>query len=413
VLLLSLLVLQGHTTMETFDLPAHIRAYAHPALLQYAAAKSPPYRRMLANVVSGCSTTSATSQTRSVEHAGNMRTYHLIIPASVCSRATAAPVVFFFHGFQDTWLRWAKPLAESAEQHSFVVALPEGFGAAPKPMELSWNGVECCGAARDTNLDDVGLVRRIVAELRSTPLGANGSLEMLMGEDLPFAIGHSNGGFFASAAQVQASAAAEGRLFRGVATLAGMHYEVEGAAPTAVLMHHHRADAVVKYGGCCTPPHKDSTAGECCCNIADKHTGECVSAEDLFRRWSTINKCDMSAAPITWLAGDKRDIQCLSSRGCVANTTLCTSGAVGDTLDWTKHMGWGDADTRTFERAFAFFAHAAEASAARVPAKTVFGASEAQVRPLVVYKGGGGYRLSGSRSSTKQGARKRKKYPLH
>jgi polyhydroxybutyrate depolymerase len=223
-----------------------------------------------------------TMRSDSVVHEGHERKYHIIVPESVCALAAPAPVVFFFHGFQDQWLRWASKLSTSAELHRFVIVLPEGFADAPKPNELSWNGEECCGAARDSQLDDQGLVRRIVTKLRSTALETERPGVVLMDTAAPFAIGHSNGGFLASAAQVNANETNGGRVFRGVATLAGMHYEVKGA-PTAVIMHHHRADAVVKYTGCCSAPHADPTPGECCCNIGKKHGGECVGAFDLFK----------------------------------------------------------------------------------------------------------------------------------
>lgn len=261
-------------------------------------------------------------------------------------------VVFFFHGLGDSHARYLNDLAPAARAHRLLLVLPEGFGEAP-----SWNGGACCGEARDAGLDDVGLVGRITSDLEEA------LPRFAPQRKLYYGMGHSNGGFLASFAQV------EGRPFRAIATLAGHHYVV-GSSPTPVILHHSRRDDVVRYDGCCADGRAQHA---CCCDIGARHGVTCAGADLLFARWGAANGCDPLRPPREWSL-DGNATRCRAHRGCAAATTLCTldDAAADGQYDWLTHVQFPPS---LFDRVFSFFAadaagHAScagEASESSVP----------------------------------------------
>lgn len=62
-------------------------------------------------------------------------------------------------------------LRDRADEQNFIVVQPNGFSVIPKIFPMVgglWNGgPECCGAARDRDIDDVGFVREIIDRLET------------------------------------------------------------------------------------------------------------------------------------------------------------------------------------------------------------------------------------------------------
>src|SRR5258706_11620265 len=95
------------------------------------------------------------------------RTYILHIPTSY-NGTIATPLVLSLHGGggnaeSEMILTNFNPLAD---EKGFIVVYPNGNGRLEDKL-LTWNGGTCCGYAATNNIDDVGFVRAVVAELES------------------------------------------------------------------------------------------------------------------------------------------------------------------------------------------------------------------------------------------------------
>ncbi len=122
--------------------------------------------------------------TFTVGHDGRARSYIVHIPpASGAGRAPAVVLAFHGGGGNAEQFKSSAGFDAVADREGFVAVYPDGTGLAGMH---TWNaGPRCCGSARDQEVDDVGFVRALMADLAlRTPI------------DLAriFATGHSNGG---------------------------------------------------------------------------------------------------------------------------------------------------------------------------------------------------------------------------
>jgi polyhydroxybutyrate depolymerase len=130
------------------------------------------------------------SMTRTVHtDDGRERTYRLYVPESLPIEH-AAPLLIGLHGGTG----WAEQFEENsrfdhlAEANGFIVAYPDGIGAAGTGALRTWNGGYCCGPAARNNVDDVAFVRAMLQEIER---------DYRIDPDSVFAAGHSNGGIMA------------------------------------------------------------------------------------------------------------------------------------------------------------------------------------------------------------------------
>ena len=79
-----------------------------------------------------------------------------------------------------------------AEEFTFILM-------APKGVQTSWNGDQCCGYAADQNLDDVGFIQRAINETINTFSTVFPSVTLSDGDNGGYLwiSGFSNGGFMA------------------------------------------------------------------------------------------------------------------------------------------------------------------------------------------------------------------------
>lgn len=131
-----------------------------------------------------------------LEHDGVKRRYVVYVPAAKEGSATPLAVVLNFHGGggrAEGQMR-STGMNAVAERHGFIAVYPDGTSAAG-PF-LTWNAGRCCAYAARRKVDDVGFVRRLVAELgRSYKIDAARI----------YAVGHSNGGMLAYRLAAEAS----------------------------------------------------------------------------------------------------------------------------------------------------------------------------------------------------------------
>jgi hypothetical protein len=122
----------------------------------------------------------AGDHTIQVLHAGLKRSALVHIPASA-DLAARTPLVLNFHGLTSNPEQqvFFSGMNAKADAEGFILVYPAG-------VQSSWNAGACCGAAIDQNIDDVGFVRALVAQLSAT---------LCIDERRIYATGMSNGGF--------------------------------------------------------------------------------------------------------------------------------------------------------------------------------------------------------------------------
>lgn len=133
-----------------------------------------------------------------------------------------------------------------ADEEGFVVVRPNGFGTL-----RSWNGGDgCCGAAQSQNLDDVGLMKAIVAELNGT---------LCIDPRRVYASGLRNGGALSHRIACEAA-----DVFAAVAAVSHPldfkpYTKCQPSRPIAVIQSDGLDDIIVPYsGGFTTPPVRET-----------------------------------------------------------------------------------------------------------------------------------------------------------
>jgi polyhydroxybutyrate depolymerase len=175
---------------------------------------------------------------RTLTHDGRERSYILYVPASV-DWSKPVPLVFVFHGGTGNARSAIKMSGFNtvADQHGFLVAYPDGTGRHSDDILLTWNAGSCCGYAQEENVDDVGFVRAMAADVQSL---VNIDAKRI------YAAGMSNGAMLSQRLACEAS-----DLFAAVAPVAGT-LNVASCSPTqpiSVIEFHGTGDEHVPYEG--------------------------------------------------------------------------------------------------------------------------------------------------------------------
>ena len=170
----------------------------------------------------------------------------------------------------------------TAYREGFVVVHPQGTGWA-----RAWNGGDCCGAASDDAVDDVGFLDTLTDEL-----------DRRLCVDRVLAAGMSNGAIMAQAW------ACQGTWPDAVLSVAGSLQtpRCEGE-PLPALHVHGTADTIVPF---------DGGVG----NL--KGQGSFLGVEGTLEAWQTRNRCSGEPEQ-TWHG----EVAC-ETWTCEASTTLCT-----------------------------------------------------------------------------------------
>lgn len=185
---------------------------------------------------SGQLVTAGTDQTTLIQVGNLSRSYIVRAPDDV---EAPMPLLIMFHGAggdADKAER-ATGFSEAAASQKFVVAYPNGTQANSVEGELSWNAGACCGLARTDQVDDVGFILAMIAELQATyPIDP----------ERIYLAGFSNGGMMS-----YRLACEHGDLFAGVAVVSGaLNYSpCAPDVPLSVLIIHGQADLTVPYNG--------------------------------------------------------------------------------------------------------------------------------------------------------------------
>jgi polyhydroxybutyrate depolymerase len=184
------------------------------------------------SVVAGCARpseeVSAGTSVRTLTFGGVERSYRLYRPAGLIG---SAPLVVVLHGGFGSGEQAEKAYDWNAEADAgrFVVAYPDGLNRA-------WNtGGGCCGKSGRTNVDDVGFVAEVVADVgRTVPIDPA----------RVYATGISNGGMMAYTLACRTTLFAA--IGPDVATQLG---DCPNPAPVSVIHIHGTADHNINYDG--------------------------------------------------------------------------------------------------------------------------------------------------------------------
>ncbi len=256
--------------------------------------------------------------TRTLSHNGLERSYSLYVPASVNWNQPVA-VVFVFHGGTgnaENAIRMSG-FNDVADQNGFIAVYPNGTGRLSNDKLLTWNGGDCCGWAQEQNVDDVGFVRAIVADLQSL---ANIDAKRI------YATGMSNGGILSQRLACEAT-----DIFAAIAPVSGtLNFPTcKPSQPISVIEFHGTADQHIPYDGGFGP--------ESLVNV------DFASVQDSVGFWTSFNGCDSQPQTDSF-----SDIQHEVWTGCAGPTSVELYTILGGGHAWPGGQGgWAGSDQPT------------------------------------------------------------------
>ena len=280
--------------------------------LASAQADTPTWRERLkaarASAVPAAPWTTPGTHRVTLPHGGLERHALVHVPAGFRPKAPTA-LVFAFHGGGGDAAYMADDdrygLIALAERERFVLVLPSGYSRFPRGKLATWNAGDCCGDARDRQIDDVGFVRALLTHL--------GQL-LVIDRGRVFAMGMSNGAMMSYRLACEMS-----DTFRAIAAVAGTEAvaSCQPSRPVGILHIHARDDTHVLFNG---------GAGPDAFGDASK-VMDFVSVPTTVSRWVTRQQC----APTPRRTLDVPGAFCDTYSGCAdgAEVRLCVTASGG------------------------------------------------------------------------------------
>ncbi len=229
----------------------------------------------------------------SLRHDGIDRRYFVHVPAGIGPEP--APVVIALHGGGGTAAQFKSDIGldEIADREGFVAVYPDGTGPFADLLH-TWNaGSNCCGPAQRNNVDDVGFIRAVVADLV-------GRVEI--DPDKIAVTGHSNGAIMAYRIAAEAS-----DLVRVAVPVAGA-MALDDFSPTEVvaILHIHSVDDPrARYDGGEGPPFPGTDR-----TVFHEPVGDGLAA------WADANGCDPTPDEVETGANGDQSFVRLAWPGC-------------------------------------------------------------------------------------------------
>jgi len=210
-----------------------------------------------------------------------------------------------------------------SDEKGFIVVYPNGTGRLGDKL-LTWNGGTCCGYAMTNNIDDVGFVRALVADLQAS---------YKIDPKRIYATGLSNGGIMSYRLACEAS-----DLFAAIGPVAGtLNYkQCAPSQPVAIIHFHGTDDTYLPYEGGYGP---DSVGGVLF-----------ASVKESIDFWLAFNECQQPPQTEAFA-----DIQHDAYVNCAAGTAVELYTILGGKHAWPGSDGpaWpgGDEPTQTISAA--------------------------------------------------------------
>ena len=246
--------------------------------------------------------------TFTITHGGLPRKYQVHVPVKY-DPAKPAAVLFALHGgggsmsYMATDERYG--LISKSEREGFIAVFPNGYSRWNAGKLATWNAGGCCGDARDKNIDDVGFIRAVVA---------NVTRQLNVDRHRIFATGMSNGGMMSYRLACELT-----DTFSGIAAVAGTDNTTtcQPKRPIPVLHIHAKDDDHVLFGG---------GAGDKAFRDRSKVT-DFTSVPATVAKWVKANACDPSPKRIL----EKPGAYCERYSRCQGqvNVQLCVTDSGG------------------------------------------------------------------------------------
>ena len=243
-----------------------------------------------------------------VLHDGVPRLYRVHVPRSYREGAPT-PLLVALHGGMGDMDRQADEatygLVGASERYGFVAVFPNGFSRFPGGRFATWNAGRCCGPARDAGIDDVGFIRRVVADVER---------QVSIDPRRVYATGMSNGGMMAYRLACEAA-----DVFRAIAPVAGTDNTLacRPKRPVAVLHLHARDDDHVRFEG---------GAGERAFGNRASIT-DYVSVPATVAKWTALDGCAAPANRVLDVPGAYCELHAPCAGG--AQVQLCVTASGG------------------------------------------------------------------------------------
>lgn len=208
----------------------------------------------------------------SLEHGGLRRTYKVHIPPSY-KKAPPAPLVLAFHGGGGNSELMANDeyynLVSKSDEEGFIIVFPCGASKLRSGKFATWNAGNCCGYARDHDVDDVGFVREMLKDIES---------KFAVDPSRIYALGFSNGGMFTYRLACELT-----DKFRAVASVAGTDNcrHCSPGKPVSIMHIHAKNDSHLLF---------DGGAGPDAFRDLSKVT-DFTSVPETISRWRDRNHC--------------------------------------------------------------------------------------------------------------------------
>jgi polyhydroxybutyrate depolymerase len=242
-----------------------------------------------------------------IQHGGLKRMYRVHVPVAY-DAAKPAPVLFALHGGGGNMDYQANDayygLITKSEQEGFVAVFPNGFSRLRSGKFATWNAGTCCGGARDENIDDVGFIRQVVADV---------SRRVNVDRRRIYATGMSNGGLMSYRLACEMPG-----VFAAIAPVAGTDNTRSCAPerPVSVLHIHAKNDDHVLFEGGAGPAARDKS------KVTDF-----TSVPATVSKWVALNGCNATPRRIL----DKPGVYCDLYASCKggAEVQLCVTDSGG------------------------------------------------------------------------------------
>lgn len=243
----------------------------------------------------------------SLSHGGRTRLYRVHVPPGYRSD-TPAPLLVSLHGGGGSMDYMARDenygqLSHAAREGQ-VLVFPNGISRFRNGMFATWNAGDCCGAARDEVVDDVGFIRVVIERVMR---------QLNIDRQRDYATGMSNGAMMAYRLACEMP-----DVVRAVAAVAGTDNtrNCAPAQPVSVLHIHARNDGHVLYEGGAGPQSVDKA-------LATDYRSVPATAA----RWVAFNGCQPTPQRVLDRAGAWCEVYAPCRAG--AQVQLCVTDSGG------------------------------------------------------------------------------------
>ena len=221
--------------------------------------------------------------TFTIDHDGLARMYRIHVPVKYAPAIPAA-LLFALHGgggnmdYQADDARYG--LIAKSDREGYIVVFPNGYSKLKSGKFATWNAGNCCGDARDKNVDDVGFIRQIVS---------NVARQLNIDQRRIYATGMSNGGMMSYRLACEMP-----HVFKAIAPVAGTDNtrSCTPKHPVSVLHIHAKNDDHVLFTGGVGPGTRDKST-----------VTDFTSVAATLAKWVRLNGCPTSPRRILEKAG--------------------------------------------------------------------------------------------------------------